>query len=166
MEPRSSSLDLTASFLAGIPVAKKMIPRHRWWAWGQAFIQAAYLVSAFDAAGSLYAREKLQTLVLAPSPYSQILPSMRLSKAQHDTAILRIWLRLLTSGRACYSESIALCGGLRALGWNCEVVIGIAHVHMRGTTDMHAWVEYNEETVSDPLEIPLGYTEIERFGRL
>lgn len=163
---KPSSLDLTASFLAGMPVAKGTFPRHSWRTWGQALARAVYLVAAFDSAGSVCAREKLHTLSLAPSPFSYLPHTVRLSKAQQDIATLRVWLRLFSNGRACFSESIALCGGMRALGWNCEVVIGVAHVHMRGTTDMHAWIEYEGEAIGDPLEIPLGYTEIERFGRM
>ena len=91
---------------------------------------------------------------------------LQIRKAQIDAAHLRSLLHLVLDARACFSESLALCAGLRCLGWDCTVVEGYACVQVFASTKMHAWVAYQGVPVSDLLDVHYGYIPVQCYGSL
>jgi len=87
----------------------------------------------------------------------------QICQAQSDTACLRSIVRFFLDARACFSESLALCAGLRCLGWDCSVIVGFACVELFASTSMHAWVDYQGVPVSDVLDVCYGYCEVQRY---
>lgn len=159
-----SERNLQASLLSGMRISHHVLPRHPLSSWLRALFWSVYVLAAFDAGHSRLAQATLNKAPLADRPRHQYPREVRCAAARLDAARLRTWLHLLLGDRACYSESFALCAGLRVLGWDCTLVSGYACMYMQGPTAMHAWVEYAGEAINDRSDIPLGYLEIERRG--
>jgi Transglutaminase-like superfamily len=155
--------DLAVSLLTGTSQSSKQLPRHSALTWMRAIWQSIYVLSSFDAGRSRLAQDKLARI--SHSPMKATYPPVLACAAVHaDAHHLRFWLHLLLGKRACYAESLALCAGLRMIGWDCAVVIGYGCVDMDTDSNMHAWVEFAGEIVSDPLDVASGYCELMRIG--
>ena len=164
MKPPSKLSDIYESIAVGFPTSIRQYPRHPLICWLRAIWWGCHMIASFDAGGSKQALDLLARVPLK-SPWMPTHPALiRVRNVQCDTAALRSWLRLFMGGRACFSESLALCAGLRCLGWATVTIIGIAQVEVFAPTNVHAWVTFRGLPVSDCLDVLYGYVELQRYG--
>jgi hypothetical protein len=159
-------IDVPTSLAVGYAVAPNSFPKHAAASWLKALLWSIRLLKAFDAGGSEVAIPLLRTVPHSCSYMSNYPRELQIRKVQIDAARLRGLLHLVLDARACFSESLALCAGLRCLGWDCTVVEGYACVQLFASTKMHAWVAYQGVPVSDLLDVQNGYVPVRHYGSL
>lgn len=156
-------LDIRATIFAGYPIYAKDIPRHSIFQWLRALLRTSVTLCAFDNEGSRVAKRKLGETQTMHKSFESVPSELIILKARRDSAVLRAFTRLIFGERACFAESLAICAGLRCLGFDSYVIVGYARVEMFAPTQLHAWVECDGKMVSDPDEIKYGYVELERY---
>lgn len=81
-----------------------------------------------------------------------------------DLATRIDWFTALCFGRRqCLFHSMAVCAGLRRLGFDAQVVFGYEYVELRGSpSPVHAWIALGDEPVNAPPSVTSFYFEIAR----
>ncbi len=159
------SLDLFATIAIGYPTHSKDIPNHSIPEWLKASVSAASTLCAFDYGGSSEAELSLKRTKSIYEEYKDVPISIAILKARRDSTLLRTLMRLVFGTRACFAESFAICAGLRRLGFfDSYVVVGYARIELFAPTDLHAWVEFRGEPVSDTAEVKYAYVELRRYS--
>jgi len=159
-----NKIDVPSSLAVGYTVPFDYFPRHTVKSWLKALLWSMHVLKAFDTGGSQVAISLLHTVPRFRSHMRTYHSELQIRKAQIDAAYLRSLLHLLMDARACFSESLALCAGLRCLGWDCTVVEGYACVQLFASTKMHAWVAYQGVPVNDQLDVHYGYVALQHYG--
>jgi transglutaminase superfamily protein len=163
--PNPSDDDLLVSIVAGYRLRRRDLPRVPLGRWPASLVWGWRAMRAFDRVGARRAEELLGRVpVPARRPAGRETTAWRV-RARLDADRLRAVLTRLSGPRACYGESFALCGGLRRLGHDAEVVVGFERVSFGALTECHAWVEVLGEAVYGPLDVAVLYEEIERHPR-
>jgi hypothetical protein len=164
MKKTINQIDIPTSIAVGYAVPLDSFPRHKVKSWLNALLWSIRLLKAFDAGGSEAAIALLHTVPCSRSYMRSYPKELQIYKAQGDATRLRSLFHLMLDARACFSESLALCAGLRCLGWDCTVVEGYASVQVFASTKMHAWVVYQGVPVSDLLDVYYGYIPVQHYG--
>lgn len=160
---KSQLLDIRATIFAGYPIHAKDIPHHSIFQWFRAFLRTAITLCTFDNEGSRVAKHKLGKTQGMHESFESVPSELIILKARRDSAILRAFIRFIFGKRTCFAESLAICAGLRCLGFGSYVIVGFARVEMFAPTQLHAWVECEGKMVSDPDEIKYGYVELQKY---
>lgn len=166
MKRTINQIDIPTSIAVGYAVSPNSFPRHALKSWLKALHWSMRLLKAFDTGGSPVAVSLLHTVPHSQSYMGSYPREFQICKAQRDAACLRSLLHLVVDARTCFSESLALCAGLRCLGWDCTVVEGYASVQLFASTKMHAWVAYQGVPVSDLLDVLYGYVPVQHYVSL
>ncbi|MBV9690130.1 MAG: lasso peptide biosynthesis protein [Ktedonobacteraceae bacterium] len=164
MTPSSNLFDIYESIAIGFSSSIRQYPRHPLICWLRAIWWGWRMIASFDAGGSRQALDLLAHVSVKSAWMPTHPASIKVRNVQRDAATLRSWLRLFSGGRACFSESLALCAGLRCLGWETVTIVGIAQVEVFALTNVHAWVAFRGVPVSDCLDVRYGYVELQRYG--
>lgn len=158
------SLIPEASIMVGYPITSKDIPRHPLSCWFKATVNCVAMLRLFDKGGSRVASQALKDIQVTKGLPQNVPTEVLKLKAREDAAALRSLSRLIYGTRACFAESFAICSGLRCFGYNSCVVVGYARVELFAPTSMHAWVEYENEPISDAAEVKYAYLEVCRYS--
>jgi Transglutaminase-like superfamily len=159
------SLDFLATVAVGYPTYNKDIPNHSIFEWLRAAINTASTLYAFDYGGSSEAKRSLERTKIICKGLENIPISIAILKARRDSTVLRTFVRLIFGMRACFAESFAICAGLRCLGFfDSYVVVGYSRIELFTPTNLHAWVEFRGEPVSDIAEVKYSYIELKRYS--
>lgn len=163
--PAPSDDDLLVSIVAGYRLRHRDLPGVPLRRWPASLVWGWRAMRAFDQGGSRRAEEVLRRVpVPAHRPAGHEAAAWRV-QARLDADRLRAVLTRLAGPRACYCQSFAICGGLRRLGHDAEVVVGFERVDFGALTECHAWVECLGEPMNGPLDVAVLYEEIERHPR-
>jgi hypothetical protein len=137
--------------------------KHAWHAWCAALWQALIITIIFERKSGV--QKSAERLVTQHPPSAPLLPrDMLLVQAREDAAHLRALLNLLLGHRLCYSRSFAICAGLRRLGYSCRSIVGYEQVYQYRETPTHAYVELQQEPISDPYDTQYAYVPVLYYG--
>lgn len=165
--PPNGQVDVCATIAAGTPVIGPLCHFHSGATWIRALVAARRMVRLFRGKGSRACVRRLRTPSTMPAMVAldrEVDREMHLAILRREVTTLRAWLRLLHGKGECLSDSLALAAGLRGLGHQSTVVIGMSVVEVGGRTSLHSWVECMGEPVGDLRESPHLWNPIERYS--
>ena len=137
--------------------------RHSWLTWCHALLYAIYMTIIFEAKNGVQ-KSAERLIILRPGNVPLLSHDMLLVQAREDAAHLKAFLNLLLGHRLCYSRSLAVCAGLRCLGYPCRSIVGYEQVYQYTDTPTHAYVELHQEPISDPYDTRYAYVPVLYYG--
>jgi hypothetical protein len=160
-----SELDALVTVALGQPATSHSLLKHPLWTWIDALRSALLLTSAFDRGGAKRAEHELSHLQQRLTHWDTVPREMRLVSARRDAMILKAFIHLILGDRLCFADSFGICAGLKRLGYACWISIGYQYIAQVIESSMHAYVVYENEPVSDAVEVQFAFVEMLTYGQ-
>lgn len=159
-----SENDAIVTVALGRPVSSGSLLTHSLLTWIDALWYALLLTHAFDRGGAKRAERKLCHMQQRLTYWDSVARDIRLISARRDAMILKAFIHLLLGDHLCFADSFGICAGLKRLGYTCFISVGYQYIAQVIESSMHAYVVYENEPVSDVMEIQFAFVEMLTYG--